>query len=85
MQGARESYQEAEANMVAAQRKVMSLQEKYKVISSQAETSMVISRIGALEGQVIQERLRLSELMANANPSQARVDPIRNRITGLEQ
>ena len=85
MKGARESYQEAEANMLAAQRKVVDLQEKFKVLSSEVEVSMIASQITALEAQLTQERLKLEELLANSQPSKARVDPVRNRIANLEK
>ena len=84
MQGARAGYDQAEKNMLAAQRRVVELQQKYKVLSSEVEVTMLASQITSLEAQMTQEKLRLDELLANPKPSAARVDPIRNRITALE-
>lgn len=85
MKGARESYQDAEGKMLASQRQVVDLQEKFKVLSSEVEVSMIAGQISTLESQLTQERLRLEELLSNKNPSAARVDPLRNRIANLEQ
>jgi len=84
MRGARESYDEAEKNMLASQRRVVDLQQKYKVLSSEVEVTMLASQITALEAQLTQEKLRLDELLSNASPSAARVDPLRNRIAALQ-
>ncbi len=85
MQGARESFTDAEANMLSAQRKVVDLQETYKVLNSEVELSMLATQISTLQSQLTQEQLTLDELLANANPSKARVDPVRNRIANLEE
>ena len=84
MTGARDSYEDAERNMLASQRRVVDLQQKYKVLSSEVEVTIIASQITALEAQLTQEKLRLDELLANPNPSAARVDPLRNRIASLE-
>ena len=84
MTGARESYDAAEQSMLAAQRRVVDFQQKYKVLSSEVEVSILTSQITALEGQLTQEKLRLDELLANPEPSAARVDPLRKRIAALE-
>lgn len=84
MTGARDAYDEAEANMLASQRRVVDLQQKYKVLSSEVEVTIIASQITALEAQLTQEKLRLDELLSNAEPSAARVDPLRKRIAALE-
>lgn len=84
MTGARESYNEAERNMLDAQQRVVDLQQKYKVLSSEVEVTIIASQITSLEAQLTQEKLRLDELLANPNPSAARVEPLRNRIASLE-
>ena len=84
MSGARTSFEDAEAKMLGAQREVVELQEKYKVLSSEIEVGMLTGQISSLDAQLTTERLRLQELMANPNPSKARVDPIRNTIANLE-
>lgn len=84
MAGARESFEEAEAAMLAAQRRVVDLQESYNVLSSELEVGLISAQISGLETQLTQDRLSLQEIMANPNPSRARVEPLQRRITSLE-
>ncbi len=84
MSGALSSYQDAEAKMIEAQRRVVDLQESYNVLSSDIEVNLLTSRISQLEGQLTQERLNLQELLANTTPNRARVDPLERRIETLE-
>lgn len=84
MKGARESYEKAEADMLAAQRKVVELQERFKVLSSEQEMTLITSRIAQLEGQLSTDRLSLQQMEANAQPNQARMDPLKRRIAVLE-
>ncbi|WP_435258884.1 capsule biosynthesis protein [Thioclava sp. FR2] len=84
MRGARESYQEAEAAMLAAQRRVVELQEQFKVLSSEVEVTLITSQIGQLETQLSQDRLSLAQMEANAQPNAARMEPLKRRIATLE-
>lgn len=84
MRGARESYTEAEAAVIEAQQKVIALQEQFKVLSSETELSLVTTQIGTLENQLIQERLALAQIEANATPNAARLEPVKRRIATLE-
>lgn len=84
MAGARESYAQAEAAMQAAQARVIALQERYNVLSGDAEASLVTSRISSLEDQLLADRIGLAELQANATPNQARIAPIERRMAVLE-
>lgn len=84
MRGARESYEQAEAAMLAAQRRVVDLQERFKVLSSEVEVSLITSQIGQLESQLSQDRLSLAQMESNAQPNQARMDPLKRRISTLE-
>jgi capsular polysaccharide transport system permease protein len=84
MAGAQQSYQEAEAKYEAANRRVVELQEKYKVLSSDVEVSLITSQIGALDTQLTQDRLSLAQMESNANPNLARMEPLRRRIATLE-
>jgi len=84
MAGARASFVEAEQNMRDSQLRVIELQEKYDVLSTDLEVGLLTQRIGTLESQLTQEQLSLSELLANPNPNQARVSPLQNRIETLE-
>lgn len=84
MQGARESYEEAEANMLAAQRRVVDLQERFKILSSETEVQLITSQISELEGQLTKDRLGLAQMESNENPNLARMDPLKRRIATLE-
>jgi capsular polysaccharide transport system permease protein len=83
MEGARESYSDAEAKMLAAQRRVVELQEQFSVLSSEVEVNLLTSQIGALQTQLMNERLALQELESNAQPNQARITPLKSRIQSL--
>jgi capsular polysaccharide transport system permease protein len=85
MRDARASYEDSEAKMLAAQRKVVDLQQRYKVMSSEAELTLVTEQIGALETQLTQERLSLEQMKSNASPNRARMEPVERRITTLEK
>jgi capsular polysaccharide transport system permease protein len=84
MTGARESFDEAEAKMLAAQRRVVDLQEQYNVLSSEVEVGLLTNQIGMLQTQLTREELSLQELQANAAPNQARIAPIKARIGSLK-
>ena len=84
MQGARESYDQAEAQMLAAQRRVVELQERYKVLSSEVEVTLITAQIGQLETQLTNDRLSLEQMRSNANPNAARMEPIERRVKSLE-
>lgn len=85
MSGARESYDDAEAKLMAAQQRVVELQEANKVLSSEVEITLLSSQITALETQLTQERLALAQMLSNASPNRARVEPVQRRIATLEQ
>lgn len=84
MSGARQSYEEAEAKLLAAQDRVLQLQEANKVLSSQVEVTLISSRITGLETQLSQDRLSLAQMLSNPNPNRARVEPVQRRIATLE-
>ncbi|MFC7703382.1 capsule biosynthesis protein [Plastorhodobacter daqingensis] len=84
MSGATTSFEDAEAKMLAAQRRVVELQQSYEVISSEVEVNLLTNQISQLENQLTQERLTLQELLSNPNPNRARVDPLERRIATLE-
>lgn len=85
MKGARESYDEAEQAMLAAQGRVVELQEKFKVLSSEVEVTLLTQQIAQLETQLSQDRLSLAQMEANATPNQARMEPLKRRIATLEE
>jgi capsular polysaccharide transport system permease protein len=84
MRGARESYEQAEAAMLAAQRRVVELQEQFKVLSSEVEVSLITAQIGQLETQLSQDRLGLAQMESNSRPNPARMEPLKRRIQTLE-
>ena len=84
MKGARESYEEAEANMLASQRRVVELQEQFKVLSSEVEVTLITTQITQLDTLLTQDKLSLSQMQANAKPNSSRMDPLIRRIGALE-
>ncbi|MXQ09547.1 capsule biosynthesis protein [Alphaproteobacteria bacterium GH1-50] len=84
MRGARESFDEAEAKMVAAQEKVLTLQEQLGVINAETETSALMGQITTFETQIAERRLQLQQLLDNAQPNQARVAGVEGDIRRLE-
>lgn len=84
MRGARESFESAEANMQAAQARVVELQERFRVLSSEVEVGLLTTQITALETELTRDRLSLQEIMSNPSPNRARVDPLQRRIANLE-
>jgi capsular polysaccharide transport system permease protein len=84
MKGARESYEMAEAAMLAAQRKVVELQEQFKILSSEVEVSLITAQVGQLETQLSQDRLSLAQMESNRTPNVARMEPLKRRIATIE-
>jgi capsular polysaccharide transport system permease protein len=85
MKGARESFNDAEVALLDARMRSVELQEKFKVLSSDVEVSLITGQIGQLEGQLTADKLSLSEMESNANPNQARMEPLKRRIATLER
>ncbi|MBC2835463.1 capsule biosynthesis protein [Paragemmobacter straminiformis] len=84
MKGARENYQDAERALLEARQRAVDLQERFKVLSSDVEVSLITSQISTLEGQLTQDRLSIAQIESNKNPNQARLDPLKRRIATLE-
>lgn len=85
MKGARASYAEAETNMQEAQRRVVELQEKFKVLSSEVEVQLITAQITQLESMLTTEKLSLEQMRSNPTPNPARMEPVERRIAALEQ
>lgn len=85
MQGAIDSYEDAEAKVLEAQNRVQALQERLGVLDPVAEGSVVMAQIGQLEAQLTEKRLELGQLLANARPNQSRVQGVEGDIARLEQ
>lgn len=84
MRDAQEGYDAAQTALTASQRRLIELQEKFKIISSETEVGLVVGQISGLENQITQERLSLAQMESNPEPNQARMDPIKRRIATLE-
>lgn len=84
MTGARESYEEAELRMQTAQERVVELQERYSVLSSDVEVGLLTTQITNLETELSRERLNMQEMLANPSPNRARVEPLERRIANIE-
>ncbi len=84
MQGARESYEEAEAKMLAAQEEVLRLQEEMGVLDAGSEGASIMGQINGFEVQLLEKQLQLAQLQANARPNQARVEGVKGDIARLE-
>ena len=83
MDGARETYQDAEEKMLAAQLRVQELQERLGVLDPVAESGVVMAQVSMLEGQLAEKQLELGQLQSNARPLQSRVDAVEGDITRL--
>ena len=84
MRDAQAGYDKAQDALMTAQRKLIGLQEKFKIISSETEVGLIVGQISGLENQITQERLSLAQMEANPEPNQARMEPIKRRIETLE-
>ncbi len=85
MAGARASYEEAEANMLAAQARVLALQEQLGVLDPASETASVMTQVNMFETQLAEKRLQLQQLMDNSRPNAARVQGVEGDIDRLER
>ena len=85
MDGAAQSYDDAEAKMLAAQVRVQELQEQLGVLDPIAESGVVMTQVSTLESQLTEKQLELGQLLANPSPVQSRVDAVRGDITRLRE
>lgn len=84
MKGASENYASAEQALIEARQRAVEMQERFKVLSSDVEVSLITSQIGSLEGQLTQDRLSLAQVESNKTPNPARLEPLKRRIATLE-
>ncbi|ADE86603.1 capsule polysaccharide transporter [Rhodobacter capsulatus] len=84
MRGARESYEDAEQKVFAAQGKVLELQEKVGILDPAAEGAGKMSQVTGFETELQKKRLELGQLLDNPSPSPARVAGVRGDISRLE-
>ncbi len=84
MKGANQVFADAEAKMVAAQEKVLTLQEQLGILDPASETSALMGQIGTFETQLAEKRLALQQLLDNPAPNRARVAGVEGDISRLE-
>ena len=84
MKGAREIYEEAEANMDSAFDELANLQRQAKTITPQSEQGLVYQQIGQLEGQITEKQLELSRLQNNTRPNVTKVRVLKDEIALLQ-
>lgn len=84
MQGARQSFELAEEKMLAAQMRVLELQERVGVLDPVTETQALMSQVATFETQLAQKHLQLQQLLDNQRPNRARVDGVQGDIRRLE-
>ena len=84
MQGAREVFDQSEARMVAAQERVLELQERLGVLDPISENSALMTQISNFEIQLAEKRLELQQLLDNATPNAARVAGTEGDIARLQ-
>jgi capsular polysaccharide transport system permease protein len=84
MKDAQSGYEAAQLSLTASQRRLIELQEKFKIISSETEVGLIVGQISGLENQITQERLSLAQMESNPEPNQARMEPIKRRVATLE-
>jgi len=73
MKGARASYQEAEAKMLASQRRVVDLQQTLGVLNPQSEIASKMQQISAREVQLRNRQLELAQQLDNPRPNRTKV------------
>ncbi|SIO10602.1 hypothetical protein [Vannielia litorea] len=83
MQGARASFEEAEAKVLAAQTRVLELQEQLGVLDPVSETGSLMQQITQFEVELRQKELDLQQQLANTRPNQARVRALEGDIARL--
>jgi capsular polysaccharide transport system permease protein len=85
MKGAHDSYVDAENKLQEANAKIVALQQKNSVMSSDVEVSLVTGQITALNAELTKDTLDLQQMQSTENPTQARIDPLKQRIGLINQ
>ncbi|MGB7261625.1 MAG: capsule biosynthesis protein [Albidovulum sp.] len=84
MEGARASFDDAEAKVLAAQQRVLTLQEGLGILDPLTEQGAVMGQVGSLETELQRKRLELQQLLDNTRPNQARVAGVQGDVKRLE-
>ncbi|MDO5605504.1 MAG: capsule biosynthesis protein [Paracoccus sp. (in: a-proteobacteria)] len=85
MEGARQNYADAENRVREAQNAVQALQEQMGVLDAASESSLIMARIGQLQGDLTTKQLELAQLMANPQPNPSRVQGVEGDISRLRE
>jgi capsular polysaccharide transport system permease protein len=85
MKGARESYDDAERALQAAQARLVELQGARGVLSTDVEVSSQMSIINAMELELETKKLEQQEILSNPRPNQTRAELNAAEIARLEQ
>ena len=86
MRGARDTFEEADARMIAAQQTVLDLQVQLGILDPASETAGLMQQINTFEVQLAEKQLGLRQLLDNDQPNQARVAGLEGdveRLNGL--
>ena len=84
MQGARDSFDDAEVKVTAAQTRILDLQTKLGVLDPISENSAAMGQITTFEIELQKKQLELQQLLDNAKPNAARVEGTKGDIARLE-
>jgi capsular polysaccharide transport system permease protein len=84
MEGATESYEDAEAKVKEAQARVQELQEQLGVLDPLTESNVIMTQVNTFEMELRKKQLELDALLDNPTPNKARVDGARGDISRLE-
>lgn len=84
MEGAIEVYDDAEAKVEAAQRRVQELQHELGVLDPVAEGTVVMNQIATLEGELVKKKLEVGQLLENPRPQQSRVEAVNGEIARIQ-
>jgi len=84
MQGAEASFETAEAKMIAAQNRVLELQEKRGILNTETEVQSQMQIINSLELELEKKRLGLAEFLDNPRPNESRANLLAAEIKRME-
>ena len=84
MQGARASYEEAEARRAQALQEWLTLQQELEIVDPVGETSVKTSQIAELESQRQQLQLELQTRLNVRRPNEAQVTALQNQIENID-
>ncbi|MEL6610375.1 MAG: capsule biosynthesis protein [Pseudomonadota bacterium] len=84
MQGARDSYAEAESNRAEAAQRLVELQTELQTVDAASVIAASQTRIAQFETMLEEKKLELQAQLGNRRPNQARVEGLQRDIQGLE-